>query len=117
MIILISILLPLSILNIFVNAKAMKDETGKYQQMSKWLDVCFKLVVVSYLYMMILKFDHPSVIISIILFILSIATIVVDLPIKIIQKRKYAPYCFGISIISFAILAVYAITTLHKTSM
>lgn len=117
MTILVLILLPLSLLNIFVNAKAMKDETEKYQQISKWLDVCFKLVAVAYLYMMILKFDHPSVIISIILFILSITTIVADLPIKIIQKRKYAPYCFGISIISFAILAVYAIITLHKTSM
>ena len=111
MIVLILILLPILVLNMFVMSKAIKDETGKYQKISNWLDVCFKLTVVSYLYMLILKYNQPSIRVSVILLIISMASVIADFPIKTFQKQKYAPYRLGVSLISFAILAVYAIAT------
>ena len=62
--VIISAILILLIASMFVNAKAINDKTGKYDKISKWLDAGYKLLVVAYLYIMILKLAHPSIFIS-----------------------------------------------------
>lgn len=115
--VIISAILILLIASLFVNAKAMNDKTGKYDKISKWLDAGYKLLIVAYLYIMILKLAHPSIVISIILLVVSIISVVADMPIKAIRKEKYTKYRLLTSFISFLILGVCALSIMLKALM
>lgn len=107
-------ILILLIASLFVNTKAINDKTGKYDKISKWLDAGYKFLIVTYLYIMILKLAHPSIVINIILLIVSIISVVADVPIKAIRKEKYTKYRLLTSIISFLIIGICALSIILK---